>query len=126
MKIESKIDMKVILSTLWILVVLNMIFADIFSIMVELVNKNTINIPGNVKIVMAIAAVITNIPIIMIYLSRVLPYKSNRPVNIIAGIITIIYVTGGGDLTPHYIIVASVEVLFLLMIIVKSWKWTLS
>lgn len=126
MKIESKIDMKVILSTLWILVVLNMIFADIFSIMVELVNKNTINIPGNVKIVMAIAAVITNIPIIMIYLSRVLPYKSNRPTNIIAGIITIIYVTGGGDLTPHYIIVASVEVLFLLMIIVKSWKWTLS
>ena len=123
MKIEKTIDMKVKLSTLWIVVMINMIFADIFSIMVELVNQNTLNIPGDVKIIMAIAAVLTNIPILMIFLSRVLPYKLNRLLNIIAGIFTIIYVVGGGDLALHYIIIASIEVIILLYIISASWKW---
>jgi len=118
--------MKVILSTLWIVVMINMIFADIFTIMVELVNKNTFNdMPGDVKIMMAIAAVVTNIPIIMIYLSRVLPYKSNRLANIIVGIFTIIYVIGGGDFALHYIIIACIEVIFLLLIIIKSWRWSI-
>jgi hypothetical protein len=117
--------MKAKLSTLWIMVMINMIFADIFTIMVELVHKNTLSeLPGEVKTVMAIAAIVTNIPILMIYLSRTLPYKLNRILNIIAGIFTIIYVVGGGMLTPHYIIIASIEVILLLMIIVKSWKWT--
>lgn len=100
-----------------------MIFADIFSIMLELVNKDTLQIPGDVKTVMAIAAVITNIPIVMIYFSRTLPYKANRITNIIAGILTIIYVIGGGDFAPHYIIIASIEVILLLVIIIRSWSW---
>jgi hypothetical protein len=119
-----KIDPKIELSTLWIVVMFNMILADIFSIMVELVNKNTIDIPGDVNTVMAIAAVITCIPILMIYLSRVLPYKPNRLINIIAAIFTIIYVVGGGDTAPHYVIIASFEVILLIMIVIKSWKWS--
>ena len=125
MKTEKAIDLKIKLSTLWIIVMINMIFADIFSIMVELVNRNTLEIPGDVKIVMAIAALVTNIPILMIYLSRTLPYKLNRLANIIVGIFTIIFVIGGGDYAPHYIIVASIEIIVLLLIIVKSWKWTI-
>jgi hypothetical protein len=117
------IDIKVKLSTLWIVVMINMIFADIFSIMVELVNKNTLAIPGDVKVVMGIATIVTNIPILMIYFSRVLPYKWNRLSNIIAGFLTIIYIIGPGDTSLHYLIVASVEVIILLIIIVKSWKW---
>ena len=116
--------MKVKLSTLWIVVMMNMIYADIFSIIVELVNRDTLNIPGDVKMVMAVAAIVTNIPILMIFLSRVLKYKANRRANIISGILTIIYVVGGGDLNPHYIIVATLEVSLLLIIIVNSWKWT--
>ena len=123
MKTEKTIDLKVRLSTLWIVVMINMIFADIFSIMVELVNRNTLEIPGDVKIVMAIAAIVTNIPILMIYLSRTLQYSLNRLANIIAGIFTIIYVIGGGDFAPHYIIIASIEIIVLLLIIVKSWNW---
>jgi hypothetical protein len=121
---QEKIDMKVKLSTLWIVVMLNVIYADIFSIIVELVNKNTLDIPGNVKTVMAIAAIVTNIPILMIYLSRVLKYKANRWANIIAGFLTIIYVVGGGSISPHYIIVATIEIILLLVIIINSWKWT--
>jgi hypothetical protein len=121
--VKSEIDVRVKLSTLWIVVMINMIFADIFTVMVELLNKNTLGeIPGDVKTVMAVAAIVTNVPILMIYLSRILPYKSNQLANIIAGIFTIIYVTGGGSLTPPYIIVASIEVIILLIIVVKSWK----
>jgi len=117
------VDMKAKLSTLWIVVLINMIFADIFSIMVELVNKDTLHIPGDVKVIMAIAAIVTNIPILMIYFARVLPYKPNRWANIIAGILTIIYIVGGGDMAPHYIIIAAIEVICLLSIMVSSLKW---
>jgi hypothetical protein len=124
MKTDETIDTRVKLSILWIVVMINMIFADIFTIMVELVNKNTLEgMPGDVITVMAIAAIVTNIPILMIYLSRVLPYKPNRWTNIIAAIFTVIYVIGGGLATPHYIIIAGIEVIILLIIIVKSWKW---
>ena len=122
---NSKIDIKVRLSTLWILVMFNMIFADIFSIIVELINKDTLQIPGDVKTVMAIAAIITNIPIFMIFLSRILTPKINKTTNIIASILTLIYVIGGGDYAPHYIIIASIETALLITIIIYSWKWKL-
>ncbi|MDY7396129.1 DUF6326 family protein [Aureibaculum sp. 2210JD6-5] len=114
---------KVKLSTLWIVVLINLLFADILSIMVELVNKNTLDIIGEVKSTMAIAAVITNIPILMIYFSRALGFKINRILNIIAGFITMLFVIGGGSLMPHYIICASIEVIILLIIIKTAWKW---
>lgn len=117
-------EIKVKLSTLWIVIMLNMIFADILSIVVELVNKNAFDIIGDdVKTTMAIAAIINNIPILMIYFSRVLPFKANRIANIVAGFITILYVVGGGSLLPHYIIIASIEVLLLVVIIWSAWKW---
>ncbi len=72
-------DIKIKISTLWVVVMLNIIFADILSIMVELVSKNTLDILGEVKITMAIAAVITNIPILMIYFSRVCPIRPIAP-----------------------------------------------
>ena len=120
---NKHIDTKVKLSTLWIVVMINMIFADIFSIMVEMVDKNTMHILGEVKVTMAIAAVVTNIPILMIYFSRVLAYRINRIANIIAAILTIIYVIGGGDTAPHYLIIASIEVICLLIILRNAWKW---
>lgn len=117
-------DRKVILSTLWIVVMFNMVFADIYSIMVELVNKNTLNdMPGDVVTVMAVAAIITNVPIMMIFLSRILNSKTNRLINIIAATITILYVVGGGSTTPHYIIAATIEVILLLFIIWTAWNW---
>lgn len=121
--IMKKLDMKVKLSTLWIVVLINMIFADIFSIMVALVNKDTLNILGDVKTIMAIAAIVTNIPILMIYFSRILEYKANRIINMIAAILTILYIIGGGDTAPHYLIIASIEVIFLIMIFIYSLKW---
>jgi len=117
-------DKKIKLSTLWIIVMLNLLFADILSIFVELINKNTLNsIIGDVITTMAIAAFIANIPILMIYFSRVLHYKINRILNIVASIITLLFVVLGGSLMPHYIICAGVEVIALIFIMRTAWTW---
>lgn len=113
------------LSLLWIVVMFNMIFNDIYSIMIYLVEGKIPEVPGEIRTLMAIAAIITNIPIFMVLLSRWLPQKGSRIANIAAGIFTILYVVGGGSLDLHYIIVASIEVILLLIIIVKAWKWKL-
>ena len=124
MKTNKTVDTRVKLSTLWIVVVVYMIFADIFSIILELDQKGTLGeMPTDAKTMMALAAFLTSIPILMIYFARVLPYKANRLLNIIAGIFTILYVVVGGLLLPHYVIVASIEIVILLIIIVKAWKW---
>ena len=114
---------KITLALLWITVMILMIFADIFSIILELEVGNQIEIPIDVKTAMAIAAVVTAIPIFMIVLSWVLPYKINRLANIVVGIFTIIYILGGGSLVPHYIIIASMEIALLASIVVISLRW---
>lgn len=111
------------ISTLWIIIMLNMIFADIFSIIIELNGDSLMDVPGDPKTMMLIAVFLTNIPIIMIYLSRVLNIKANRRLNIGAAILTIIYVIGGGSSAPHYFAAATIEVALLLFIIWTAWKW---
>lgn len=122
--INEKIKLKI--STLWIIIMINMIFADILGFAIQFVEGGVISIPGDVKIVMLVAAIVTQIPIWMIFLSRFLEYKKNRIANIIASIFTIIYVVGGGSLEPHYIFIASVEVLCMLYIIRIAWRWPYS
>ena len=116
-------DMKVKLSTLWIFVMFNMAFADI----VGFIN------PGALEEIMTslditqgfllVAALLLEIPIAMIILSRLLEYKANRWANIIAGIITILWVIGGGNTSLSYIFFATIEVLCMLLIIWYAWKW---
>lgn len=114
------------LSTLWIVVLFNIIFADIIGFM----NPGDLEkiIAGDVGIeitqqLLLVFAIIIEIPIAMIFLSRILRYQLNRIANIIAAIITIIFVIGGGDTYLSYIFFASVEVVCLLYIIVIAWKW---
>ena len=124
MELDKINDIRSELSTLWIIVMLNMIFADIFTIMIAFSDKSIlVGMPGEVTMVMAAAAIITNIPMAMIFLARILPYKLNRYLNIIVAVFTILYVVGGGLLVPHYIIIAVIEVMVLIFIIIKSWKW---
>ena len=61
--------------------------------------------------------------IAMIFLSRVLKYRANRWANIIAGIITIVWVVGGGSTWPHYLFMGTIEVVCSLLIIWYAWKW---
>jgi len=125
-KTTDKTDLKVKLSILWIVVMFNMIFADVLTLYIpenleEIITRSTpVQITEGLMLVMAI---IIEIPIIMIFLSRVLKYRANRWANIIAGVITILFVVAGGSLVLHYIFFATIEVLCLSLIIWYAWKW---
>lgn len=115
-------EIKEKLSTLWIVVMFNMAFADILSFMLEISNDIGPEIQAT-EALMLVAAVFIEIPVVMIFLSRLLKYKTNRLANIVAGIITILFVVGGGSLSLHYIFIASVEVICMLAIIWLAWRW---
>lgn len=121
-------DVRARLSWVWVFVLLNMIFADIFSFEQAAFLKQLLaGQAGQVTItpeVLLLAAVVTAIPISMVVFSQVLPRRANRWANMIVGVGTIVYVWGGGDLTaPHYIFMAGLETLGCLYIAWFAWRW---
>ncbi len=123
MKKFIKNNPRVVLSSLWIVLMINMIYNDIFGIVVELNKFEKLELPADAETLMLIAAFVTNIPIMMVFFSRVLKYKLNRILNIVVGIFTIIYVWGGMSAYPHYIAVATIETILALSIVWISWTW---
>jgi hypothetical protein len=116
------------LSLMWISILFNMVFADIFSFMYPGALKDVLTgYAGGIHVTPAFllgAAVVTEIPIAMIVLSRVLKPGANRWANIVAAAITIAYVIGGGSLNQmHYIFFAAMEVACALLIVWCAWKW---
>jgi len=118
-------DMKVRLSTLWIVVMFNMAYADILSLYIPGVHEELAGFAGATPInqLMLVGAIIIQIPIGMILLSRVLKRRVNRWTNIIAAVVTIAFVIGGGSLEPHYLFIATIEVVSMLLIIWSAWSW---
>ena len=125
--ITKKLDTKVILSTLWIVVMINMLKADILSLfipaMAEELAMTSVSVGASIPQLMLFGAIMGQLGIAMIILSRVLKYGINRWVNIVVGIVTIAYVWGGAAAYPHYIFIATVETLCLLLIIWFASTW---
>lgn len=123
----KKLDTKVILSTLWIVVMINMLKADILSLfipgVVEEVARTSVSTGASIPQLMLFGAIMGQLGIAMIILSRVLKYGINRWANIIVGIVTIAYVWGGATAYPHYIFIATVETLCLLLIVWFASIW---
>ena len=123
----KKIDTRVLLSTLWIVVMINMLKADILSLYIpgsaEEVAKTAASAGASIPQLMLGGAIMGELAIAMIILSRVLKYGINRWVNIVMGTITIAYIWGGAASYPHYLFIAGVETLCLLLIIWYAWKW---
>lgn len=119
---DSLVKHKMLLITLWGAVLFNMLFADVFSIMVELTEGGVVDIPMDITTMMAVAALLTNIPISMLVLSWVLPQAANRYANMGAALFTALYVVLGGVLLPHYLIIGTVEVVLLIIIFRTSFR----
>jgi hypothetical protein len=121
-------EMKTTLSTLWIFIMFNMAFADIIGFtypgyMAKLVAGVPIDGIVVTPTLLLIGALLLEIPTAMILLSRLLKNGINRWFNIIAGVITIIYVAGMSSPTAVYWFFAAIEVLSCLVIIWLAWKW---
>jgi len=123
----KKINTQVVLSTLWVVVMLNMLKADILSLFIpgaaEEVARTAASTGASIPQLMLAGAVIGNLAIAMILLSRVLKYGINRWVNILVSLVIIAYVWSGMATYPHYIFIASIETLCLLLIVWFAWKW---
>jgi hypothetical protein len=123
---NKKMHVSEMLSTLWVVVMFTMIFADILSFITPGMMKQVIDGTTDVKItqpLLLIFAFLLQIPIVMIFLSKILNRKLNRIFNIVAAIITILFVIGGGSNYLHYYFFASVETISMIAIIIISIKW---
>ena len=124
-KINGIKDRKVILSTLWIFVLFNYLYADVFTIIFN---------PAGQEVAMKMTegvvlgfALLMEIPIVMVLLSRVLKYRANRWTNIIAGLWSTVFVAWSlfAGITPgsYYTFFASIEIACTLFIVWYAWTW---
>jgi hypothetical protein len=121
-------EMKTRLSLFWIFIMINMAFADIIGLMVpgylaKIVAGGPIDGIVITLPLLLLGAILLEIPTAMILLSRMMNYGINRLFNIIAAVITIIYVTGMSSPTAVYWSFCSMEILACLTVIVMAWKW---
>jgi hypothetical protein len=126
----KKTDRKILLSTLWIFAILNYLYCDIMGIMDANLLKQYLagNVNGmkmNENFLLG-AAILMEIPIAMVLLSRILNYKANRLANIIAGIIMTLVQTATlfvGEPTKYYLFCSIIEIATTLVIVWLAWKW---
>lgn len=123
-------DMKEKLSLLWIFVMLNYIYADVLTLMdSSVLNQIIQGTTGGVEITQTFlffGAILMEIPILMVVLSRILEYKWNRLANIIAGLIKTLAMVGSmfvGTPVMYYLFFGIIEIATTLYIMWLAWKW---
>ena len=127
---NNKMDKKVLLSTLWIFAIFNYLYCDIMGLMdVNLLkqyltgNVNGMEMDENLLLG---AAILMEIPIAMVLLSRILNYGPNRWANIIAGIImTLVQIATlfAAVPTKYYLFCSIIEIATTIVIVWLAWKW---
>jgi hypothetical protein len=131
-KVAQSDNLKAILSALWIFVMFNYLYCDVMSLMDPVLLKQYL--AGNAAGIQITpgfllgAAVLMEIPIAMVLLSRILGYKANRLANIIAGsIMTLVQFSSlffGSSTTIYYIYFSIIEIACTALIVWLAWRWT--
>ena len=117
------------LFTLWIIVTVNYIFCDIFTLFYSENLKQLISgAMGGMDITETFLfafSVIMELPMLMIVLSRLLPYKFNRLANIAVGIFMTLVQTATlfGDNMLHYVFFSIIEIATTIIIVLISIHW---
>ena len=105
----------------------NMIYADILGFMnpgfLEGLSNGYAEDIQITQGLLVVSAIVLEIPIAMILLSRVLRDRVNRSANIIAGALTITFVVFGGSRTLTYMFFATIEVACMSLMIWYAWTW---
>ena len=130
-KVTGIQDMKGVLSTLWIYLAVNYIYCDHLGLMEpEVFQGLATGHIGSTQVnqdFLLAAAVMMQIPFMMIVLSKVLKYGANRWTNIIAGAIMIAIQVGtmGMGTAPSlvYLFYSAIEITCNLVIIWLAWMW---
>ena len=118
----NTIDSRILLSTLWIVILFNMIVRDLHEFLREgyIEHMMSLQIP---EVNMLVYGFVSQIPILMILLSRILKDKANTWYNTVAAIITslgFLSTLPNADMDDIFFVV--IENILLLVIIRVSWK----
>jgi len=131
-KITGMEDRKALLSILWVFVMFNYLYCDVVTLMDPRLLKQFIaGNAGGMQINQGFllgAAILMEIPISMVLLSRVLNYGANRWANIITGVImTAVQLSTlffGSQPMIYYIFFSVIEIVCTALIALYAWKWT--
>lgn len=124
-------QLPMLLSKLWVFLSLCYIFCDVLSNMEmtsirSLMEGNIAGIPMTEGFLL-LAGISLVIPFLMVVLSVILPYRVNRPLNMGAAILMILYQAAsffaGSDSTLHYIFFSSIEILGNGVILLLAYRW---
>jgi hypothetical protein len=129
-KVEDvKINVKLILSALWVAAMFCYLYADVLGLFVpgsiaEILTGEIAGMPID-NLFLAASALFMVPPILMIFLSLALKAKVNRWVNIIVGAFyTLIGVSMVATSTDAgYLIYGIVESLLTALVVLYAWKW---
>lgn len=120
-----------LMSKIWVFLSLSYIFCDVLSnmemsVLRMLLEGNVAGIPMTEGFLL-IAGISLQIPFLMVFLATILPFKSNRIMNMAAASLMIIYQVvsfflGSGN-TLHYVYFSAVEILGNAAIIVLALRW---
>ena len=122
---------KTLLSTLWVFAMLNYLYADVMGLMDSTFLRQYLN--GRVEGMdinegfLFLAALLMEIPIAMVLLSRILNDKSNQWANIIAGSLKSLVVLATlfiGRPTMYYLFFSVIEIACTSYIVWYAWKWS--
>jgi len=125
--IRSNIKPQTLLSTLWIFVLLNMIFRDLHQLgkkgFLEEIMTGVVNGVEITNELMLVGGFLAEIPILMVLLSRILNHKANKWANIMAGVITMLVLVSAlpqADMDDVFFMI--IEVVAFLWIFLIAWK----
>lgn len=126
--IKEKDETQTKLMVLWIFVKLNVISADLLSFLQpgflkELVTSGTAEGLAITPGFLLMAAVLLEINMVMILVSKFAKGPINRRLNRIAPVIVAAFILGGGSLAPHYIFFATIELIGLFFIMKTAIQW---
>lgn len=124
---NKHIKPQTLLSTLWIFVLLNMVFRDLHQFgnkgFLEEMLTGVVNGVEITDELMLIGGILAEIPILMVLLSRILKDNANKWANLIAGVITIaVFATAIPSADIDDIFHMTIEVAAILWIFNIAWK----
>jgi hypothetical protein len=122
---------EIVLSTLWIFVTLNYLYCDVLTLMdAKFLQQIITGRVGEMSFTPGFllgASILMEIPIAMVFVSRVFKFQANRWVNIISGIImTLVQISSlfmGSSPTMYYLFFSAIEVACTVFIVWYAWTW---
>ncbi|MHB8890761.1 MAG: DUF6326 family protein [Candidatus Limnocylindrales bacterium] len=128
---DTRIDLKLVLSALWIAMLIVFAYGDIFGLFRADILRAALD--GKVatmgitidQVFLVFTDIYILIPTLMVVLSLVLRPRLNRIVNIVVALIYAVSIiaSGIGETWVYYLLGSAVEVVLLIAIVCTAWTW---